>query len=98
MNGHRLHVRKKMKKIEALFIKRILRITWQPFCQFSFGALSLLFLSHTLGYLEFVGVLLDGVAYFGFWRKNVKKEKESTRGHRDRQLVMASRGPVKASF
>jgi len=46
-----------MKKIEASLIKRFLRISWQDFFsafgQFSFGALSLFSLSHTLGHLRF---------------------------------------------
>ena len=41
MKGHKLHVRRKMKKIEASLIKRLLRISWQAlgsiFC-LGFGA------------------------------------------------------------
>ena len=61
MKGHRLHVRRKMKKIEASLIKRLMRINGEDFVslalELSHYSLSL---SHTLGDLEFSWNTLGG--------------------------------------
>ncbi len=60
MKGHMLHVRRKMKEImeieenRGLINKKASKDQFTTFCQFSFGALSLLsLLSHTLIHLEY---------------------------------------------
>ena len=56
-------------------------------CQFSFGALILLYLSLIpLDTQSFLGAPLESVAYLDAWRKKVKEEQESTIRHQDQQL------------
>ena len=71
-----------MKKIETPFIKKLIRINWKAlgsssvnvtFCKFSFGALSLLSLSHTLGDLEFSWNTLGECAIVGVWEHEGKQ-------------------------
>ena len=57
------------------------------FCHISFwSSHSILSLSHTLGHLDFIGALLESVAYLEFWSKKAKKEHEIKIGHHDQQL------------
>ena len=50
---HRLHVRRKMKKIYSSLIKRLLGISWYLLSFQFLSYLIIISLSHTLGYLEF---------------------------------------------
>jgi len=61
-----------MKKIEFSFIKKASKNQLVTFCQFSFGALSLLSLSHTIGDLEFSWSTLGGCGILGFLEKEGK--------------------------